>query len=213
MFGIHDFGLFLAAGILLNLTPGPDTVYRSRPRSGHCFRARHLRRQYFSYLCRSPGAFGNSRDLGARFWCDQVARRRIPDFSWDQNGSRSTQAFEFAVQLSAANDRGSISPRSSHEHSESQSGALFSRLSSTIHRPGVEGQGIGVPNARVRIRHHRNNLVSCIGAVRVGLQPAIAQRRKNQSMAESNSRCAVCFPRSAIGYSEVMVSMLSDDVL
>jgi len=27
MFGIHDFGLFLAAGVLLNLTPGPDTVY------------------------------------------------------------------------------------------------------------------------------------------------------------------------------------------
>jgi RhtB (resistance to homoserine/threonine) family protein len=27
MFGIHDFGLFLAAGILLNLTPGPDIAY------------------------------------------------------------------------------------------------------------------------------------------------------------------------------------------
>ena len=27
MFGIHDFGFFLAAGILLNLTPGPDRVY------------------------------------------------------------------------------------------------------------------------------------------------------------------------------------------
>lgn len=27
MFGIHDFGLFLCTGILLNLTPGPDTVY------------------------------------------------------------------------------------------------------------------------------------------------------------------------------------------
>jgi RhtB (resistance to homoserine/threonine) family protein len=27
MFGIHDFGLFLAAGILLNLAPGPDTAY------------------------------------------------------------------------------------------------------------------------------------------------------------------------------------------
>ena len=27
MFGIHHFGLFLAAGILLNLTPGPDTAY------------------------------------------------------------------------------------------------------------------------------------------------------------------------------------------
>jgi RhtB (resistance to homoserine/threonine) family protein len=27
MFGIHHFGLFLAAEILLNLTPGPDTAY------------------------------------------------------------------------------------------------------------------------------------------------------------------------------------------
>jgi len=27
MFGIHHFGLFVVAGILLNLTPGPDTVY------------------------------------------------------------------------------------------------------------------------------------------------------------------------------------------
>src|SRR5215467_15043263 len=27
MFGIHNFGLFLAAGLLLNLTPGPDTLY------------------------------------------------------------------------------------------------------------------------------------------------------------------------------------------
>jgi len=27
MFGIHDFGLFLAAAILLNITPGPDTAY------------------------------------------------------------------------------------------------------------------------------------------------------------------------------------------
>jgi threonine/homoserine/homoserine lactone efflux protein len=27
MFGIHDFGLFLCAGVLLNLTPGPDTLY------------------------------------------------------------------------------------------------------------------------------------------------------------------------------------------
>src|ERR1700693_5610915 len=27
MFGIHDFPLFLASGVLLNLTPGPDTAY------------------------------------------------------------------------------------------------------------------------------------------------------------------------------------------
>ena len=27
MFGIHDFGIFLATGVVLNLTPGPDTLY------------------------------------------------------------------------------------------------------------------------------------------------------------------------------------------
>src|SRR2546423_12405383 len=27
MFGIHDFTLFMTAGILLNLIPGPDTLY------------------------------------------------------------------------------------------------------------------------------------------------------------------------------------------
>jgi RhtB (resistance to homoserine/threonine) family protein len=27
MLGIHDFGLFLVSGLLLNLTPGPDTAY------------------------------------------------------------------------------------------------------------------------------------------------------------------------------------------
>lgn len=27
MFGIHDFGVFLLTGMLLNLTPGPDTFY------------------------------------------------------------------------------------------------------------------------------------------------------------------------------------------
>lgn len=27
MFGIHDFGVFLTTGIVLNLTPGPNTLY------------------------------------------------------------------------------------------------------------------------------------------------------------------------------------------
>src|SRR5262245_54406148 len=27
MFGIHDLGLFVVSGLLLNLTPGPDTLY------------------------------------------------------------------------------------------------------------------------------------------------------------------------------------------
>lgn len=27
MFGIHDFGVFLTTGIVLNLTPGPNALY------------------------------------------------------------------------------------------------------------------------------------------------------------------------------------------
>ena len=27
MLGIHDFGVFIATGVLLNLTPGQDTLY------------------------------------------------------------------------------------------------------------------------------------------------------------------------------------------
>ena len=27
MFGIHDFGLFIVSGLLLNIAPGPDIAY------------------------------------------------------------------------------------------------------------------------------------------------------------------------------------------
>lgn len=39
MFGIHDFALFVIAGVLLNLTPGPDTLYVVTRSAGHGLRA------------------------------------------------------------------------------------------------------------------------------------------------------------------------------
>lgn len=38
MFGIHDFALFVVSGILLNLTPGPDTLYVTARGAGLGFR-------------------------------------------------------------------------------------------------------------------------------------------------------------------------------
>lgn len=39
MFGVHDFALFVVAGILLNLTPGPDTLYVVTRSASHGLRA------------------------------------------------------------------------------------------------------------------------------------------------------------------------------
>ncbi|WP_243358855.1 LysE family translocator [Fundidesulfovibrio terrae] len=38
MFGIHDFALFVVSGILLNLTPGPDTLYVAARGASHGFK-------------------------------------------------------------------------------------------------------------------------------------------------------------------------------
>ena len=157
---------------------------------------------------RGPGTFGNSRDLSPRFWRDQDARWRVSGFSRDQNITRSAKAFEFAVQLSKAVDRSSISPRSSHQHPKSQSGALFSRLSSTIHRPGIERQSVGVSNARFRICDHWHNLVPGPCVVCVRFKRTIANERSDRAMAQSNSRRAICFSRSPSRHCEVTISIL-----
>src|SRR6185436_13582212 len=39
MFGIHDVGLFVLAGLLLNITPGPDMLYIIGRSTGQGFRA------------------------------------------------------------------------------------------------------------------------------------------------------------------------------
>ena len=102
MFGIHDFGLFLATGILLNLTPGPDTVYiwdvaLRKAAMPDRIGLRDLRRQSFSYLRGRARTVGNSGDLSARVWRDQVARWCLSDFSWDQNAARSAKAVDLAI--------------------------------------------------------------------------------------------------------------------
>jgi threonine/homoserine/homoserine lactone efflux protein len=38
MFGVHDLALFVAAGLLLNVTPGPDTLYILSRTAGHGWR-------------------------------------------------------------------------------------------------------------------------------------------------------------------------------
>lgn len=71
MFGIHDFGLFLAAGILLNLTPGPDTAYilgRSIAQGRRAGVASALGIGVGSIFHTSAAAFGLSAFLATSAW-------------------------------------------------------------------------------------------------------------------------------------------------
>ena len=83
---------------------------RTRSRSGRCFGAGDLRRQYFSHLRGGAWAFDNSGYIGPRFQRYQIAGRRVFGFSRIQNAARSPQAFEFAAQFPVAHNGGGISP-------------------------------------------------------------------------------------------------------
>jgi hypothetical protein len=81
MFGTHDLAPFVISGLLLNLTPGPDTLYivgRSTTqgwRAGVVAGARHRCRHLRAHRRRGGWAFGHSRGFVQRLhrgqdrWC------------------------------------------------------------------------------------------------------------------------------------------------
>ena len=117
MFGIHDFGLFLAAGILLNLTPGPDTAYilgRSIAQGREAGIASALGIsvwKYFSHLRCSAWSVRNSGNVRVCVQRHQASWWRVSGFSRNQNATRSPQAIEPAGQLSPTNYNRGISTR------------------------------------------------------------------------------------------------------
>ena len=71
MFGIHDFALFVTTGILLNLTPGPDTLYilgRSIAQGRRAGVASALGISIGSIFHTGAAALGLSADLATSAW-------------------------------------------------------------------------------------------------------------------------------------------------
>src|SRR5438045_8808082 len=71
MFGIHDFALFVTTGILLNLTPGPDTLYilgRSIAQGRRAGVASALGISVGSYALTGAAALGLSAVLATSAW-------------------------------------------------------------------------------------------------------------------------------------------------
>jgi hypothetical protein len=180
---------------------------RTRSRSGSCFGAGDLRRQYFSHLRGGAWAFGNSGYIGARFQRYQIAGRRVFGFSRSQNAARSPQAFEFAVPFPVAHNGGGISPGRLDQYSESESGTVFSRVPSPVHRPDVEQQNRSVSRIGSYIRHDRNNLVPYLSVVRLVLERALAHERNYRAMGQPHRRRAVCLSWAASRHFEVTATI------
>jgi len=211
MFGIHDFSLFLAAGILLNLTPGPDTVYilgRSVAQGrgagvasalgicvGSIFHTCAAALGLSAILATSALAFSAIKllggaylvFLGVKMLLDRGKRLSLPShFRWSTTGA----AFRQGVF---------------DQYSESESGTVFSRVPSPVHRPDVKQQNRSISRVGSYIRHNRNNLVPYLSVVRLVPERALAHERNDRAMAQSNCRRALCFSRSPSRHGEVTI--------
>ena len=167
----------------------------------------------FSHLRGGAWAFGNSGYIGTCLQRYQIAGRRVSGFSRSQNPARSPQVFEFVVQFSVAHNGGGISPGRLDQCFESQSGTVFSRVPSPVHRPDVKQQNRSISRVGSYIRHNRNNLVPYLSVVRLVPERALAHERNDRAMAQSNCRRALCFSRSPSRHGEVTISILPGDSL
>ena len=183
MFGIHHFELFLAAGILLNLTPGPDTAYilgRSIAQGREAGIASALGICVGSIFHTCAAALGLSAILAT-----------------------SAARIKFAVQFSPTHDDGRIPARLFDECAESESGAVLSGFSTAIHRPGIHREAAGLSHAWSHVCDDRHNLVPPTRLVRIRFQRTIARESDHYSLAQSRCRLTFCFPGSAPRNSQV----------
>ena len=202
MFGIHDFGLFLAAGILLNLTPGPDTAYIlgrtvAQGREAGIASALGICGGSIFHTCaagswpvRITFQFGNCIRLYQTAW------RRVPDSSWNENDHRTLKAIWPAAAFSAVHERCGISTRCSDKHAESESGVVLSRVPSPVYRPGFDYEGGGVSELGPHVCDHWHSLVPGSGVVCGSFQQTNTHKPNNWTMGQWNCRCALHFSRN-----------------
>ena len=203
VFGIHDFGLFLAAGILLNLTPGPDTAYilgRSIAQGreagiasalGICvdsiFHTCAAALGLSAILATSAVAFGAIKLLGGAYLVFLgvkilLDRRRGLGLPSNFRRRTTTAAFRQGFLTNVA---------------ESESGSVLSGFSTAIHRPGIQREAAGLSHARSHVCDHRYNLVPPTRLVRIRFQRTIARKSDDYSLAQSRCRRTFCFSGSA----------------
>ena len=182
MFGIHDFGLFLAAGFLLNLTPGPDTLYilgRSVAQGrgagvasalgislGSIFHTCAAALGLSAILATSALAFAAIKLLGGAylvFLGIKMILDRRRELTLPSNFRRWTTlaAFRQGVLTNLLNPKVAL---------------FFLAFLPQFIDPVVQPENRCVHHTWTNVRDHRNDLVSRPRLVRVQFQRAIAQQ-------------------------------------
>ena len=163
MFGIHDLGLFVVSGLLLNITPGVDFLYvlgrgcggdsargcgraRESARAVSCTSGRRARPLRVAGFVRP--AFAVLKWLGAGYLVIMgvmMMRQR--------GGFRLDTPARAAAPIRAGVRTG---PR--HQCAESQGGAVLSRIRAAVHRRPQPVTKSPRSCARHRVQHHGHDL-------------------------------------------------------
>jgi hypothetical protein len=171
MFGIHNFALFITTGILLNLTPGPDTLYilgRSIAHGRRAGVASALGISVGSIFHTGAAALGLSAALATSAWAFtfvKLAGAAYLIFLGVRALLERQHELAMPAHFSATRRGGRISSGNSHQYPESEGRVVFPRVPAAVHRRGSAVEDRRVSPSRTNFRHHRNDLVPDPGLV------------------------------------------------
>ena len=190
MTGIHDLALFVAAGLLLNLTPGPDMAYiAARSRRGRLSRrrrgdVRHHRRMRRAHAGGGARALGAARDVGGGVRGRQVVRRRVSALRRHAAARRRQRC---ATARRERRTRRSLPPAPPrrifrealrHQRVQSEGRAVLPRVPAAVHRRRRARQGAGVRAARLPVQLQQPVRQPAGRVAREPRRPGLAQRAR-----------------------------------
>src|ERR1700730_5508131 len=159
--GIHDLWLFLAAGLLLNVTPGPDMaliIARSTQQGTQVGVA--AARSYHSCGHR---AFSHTRHLGIRLHDREVGGSALSDLPGRADASRHLWGYIGAVQrrgiVCCLRPTG-VYPGYPDQRPQSQGRGVLSGIPASVRRSRCAFEDLRVRDARVAVRRRWYGLES-----------------------------------------------------
>jgi hypothetical protein len=205
MFGIHDFVLFITTGILLNLTPGPDTLYilgRSIAHGRRAGVASALGISVGSIFHTCAAALGLSAVLATSAWAFTFVKLAGAAYLiflgvralLDKQSEFSMPAHFKWRGATAAFRQGIVT-----QHFEPEGRAVFSRVPAAIHRCERAVENDRVHRARAHVRHDRHDLVPDSGVVLEHIQRPSPGKSNVDRVVKSRCGFALYFSWASTG--------------
>ncbi len=209
MTGVHDLGLFIAAGLLLNVTPGPDMAYIAARGAAGGFRAGVAATLGITAGCivhtlaaaaglsvllaTSAAAFGVVKWCGAAYLLYAGLRLVAASARPSRGGNASAGRCAAAARADDAD-----LPRSAgDQRAQPQGRAVLPRVPASIHRDGCAVQGAGVHRARLSLQLQQPVRQPAGGLARGARRSERSCARDHGALADRSGRCAVRAARRA----------------